>query len=215
VLAAHGIAPVEVWARGVDADRFHPRHRSPALRRRLAPGGEVLVGYVGRLAPEKRVERLGVLAGLPGCRVVVVGDGPLRRQLAARLPQATFLGLLRGQELSTVLASLDVFVHTGSHETFCQAVQEALAAGLPVVAPAAGGPLDLVSHGQTGHLWQPDRPGELRAAVAALVASPRLRASMGARARASVAGRTWEAVGDQLLGHYRSVLAGAGRPLAA
>jgi phosphatidylinositol alpha 1,6-mannosyltransferase len=206
VLARHGIGGLEVWRRGVDAERFHPRHRSDALRRRLAPGGEVLVGYVGRLAAEKRVGLLAVPQGLPGCRVVVAGDGPLRRHLERRLPWARFLGFRGGQELSEVFASLDVFVHTGADETFCQAAQEALASGVPVVAPAAGGPPDFVHHGENGYLWPAGDPGELRAAVAALVASPATRAAMRRRARASVAGRSWEAIGDQLLGHYRSVL---------
>jgi phosphatidylinositol alpha 1,6-mannosyltransferase len=205
-LARHGITGVEIWRRGVDAERFHPGHASPALRRRLAPGGEVLVGYVGRLAAEKRVELLAVLEGLPGCRVVVTGDGPLRRQLERRLPWATFLGFRSGQELSEVFASLDVFVHTGADETFCQAAQEALASGVPVVAPAAGGPPDFVLHGVNGYLWRPGDPGELRDRVAALVADPATRAAMRRRARASVADRTWEAIGDQLLAHYAAVL---------
>jgi phosphatidylinositol alpha 1,6-mannosyltransferase len=200
-LARHGVGGVKGWARGVDAERFHPRHRSQALRRRLAPGGEVLVGYVGRLAAEKRVELLAVLEGLPGCRVVVAGDGPLRRQLERRLPRVTFLGFRNGRELSELFASLDVFAHTGADETFCQAAQEALASGVPVVAPAAGGPPDFVHHGDNGYLWRPDDPGQLRAAVAALAASPATRAAMAVRARASVADRTWEAIGDQLLGH--------------
>jgi LmbE family N-acetylglucosaminyl deacetylase len=70
--------------------------------------------------------------------VVVVGDGSLRRHLERRLPWVRFLGFRDGQELSEVFASLDVFVHTGADETFCQAAQEALASGVPVAAPAAG-----------------------------------------------------------------------------
>src|SRR6185436_7772947 len=120
--------------------------------------------YIGRLAPEKRVHRLAALAGLPGVRVVVAGDGPDEAALRERLPGAAFLGFHTGEALAAAYASLDVFVHTGPHETFCQAVQEAQACGLPVLAPDAGGPRDLVEPGRTGYLLSED-PAELRAGV--------------------------------------------------
>lgn len=97
----------------------------------LAPGGEVLVGYVGRLAAEKRVDLLAEVSTLPGVRLVVVGDGPHAGRLRAALPRAVFLGQLSGEHLGRTMASLDVFAHTGSNETFCQSVQEALAAAAP------------------------------------------------------------------------------------
>jgi len=131
-LTRHRIGPVVKWGRGVDLQKFHPRHRSPLLRRRLAPNGETVVGYVGRLAPEKRVHLLHHVLQMPGVRVVVVGDGPSERALRRRLPSAQFLGFQTGAELSQTLASLDVFVHTGADETFCQTIQEALASGVPV-----------------------------------------------------------------------------------
>jgi phosphatidylinositol alpha 1,6-mannosyltransferase len=84
----------------------------------------MLVGYVGRLAPEKQVERLAVLAGLPGVRLVVVGSGPSEQRLRDALPQAAFLGFLDGDDLSRLYASLDVFVHTGPSETFCRALTD-------------------------------------------------------------------------------------------
>lgn len=205
-LEEHGVPRVRLWQRGVDAVRFHPERRDEALRRTLAPGGEVLVGYVGRLAPEKRVDLLAGVCGLPGVRVVVVGDGPSESGLRATLPGAVFLGRRTGDELARIFASLDVFAHTGPYETFCQTVQEAMASGVPVVAPAAGGPLDLVDHRTTGFLVPPDDPEALRAAVAALTASADLRAVHGRAARAAVRTRTWEAVGDQLLGHYTEIL---------
>ncbi|MEV6816584.1 glycosyltransferase, partial [Micromonospora sp. NPDC051296] len=117
-LVAHGVQRVWLWRRGVDAERFHPDKRCPSLRRALAPDGELLVGYVGRLAPEKRVDLLAATAQLPGVRVVVVGDGPASRQVARAVPQAQLLGVRHGEDLARLYASLDVFVHTGPHETF-------------------------------------------------------------------------------------------------
>jgi phosphatidylinositol alpha 1,6-mannosyltransferase len=205
-LERRGIAPVARWARGVDLDRFSPAHRSELLRRHMAPRGEVVVGYVGRLAAEKQVERLARLTDLPGARLVVVGDGPLRTRLERRMTRARFLGFRTGGDLSATLASMDVFVHPGEAETFCQAVQEALASAVPVVAPAAGGPLDLIQHGVNGWLFPAGRPDLLRGAVAELVADPGARAAMGRAARASVEGRTWPDLGDELLGHYEAIL---------
>ncbi|GGR11747.1 GDP-mannose-dependent alpha-mannosyltransferase [Streptomyces aurantiogriseus] len=206
-LEAHQIPRVKLWPRGVDTVRFRPDLRDDALRRELAPNGEVIVGYVGRLAPEKQVELLAGACGLEGVRVVVVGDGPSQAGLAEALPGAVFLGRQTGDELARIFASLDVFVHTGPFETFCQTVQEAMASGVPVVAPAAGGPLDLVAHGRTGVLVPPRDAAAVRDAVAALVADPSRRAAYGAAGRAMVEGRTWAAVGDQLIGHYADVLA--------
>ena len=205
-LEERGFTRMSLWRRGVDGERFNPAHRDEDLRRRLAPHGETIIGYVGRLSREKRVHLLAHLAGLPDTKLVVVGDGPDAGLLRRRLPDAAYTGLQRGQALSKLVASLDVFVHTGANETYCQAVQEALAAGVPVVAPAAGGPIDLVEPGRTGFLFAPDDTDALRTAVQRLAAAPDLCAEMGRRARASVEHRTWEAIGDELLDHYRSVL---------
>jgi phosphatidylinositol alpha 1,6-mannosyltransferase len=205
-LRAQGIGPIDRWARGVDLDAFHPRHRSEAFRSALAPRGEVLVGYLGRLAREKRLHLLAPLTAIPNVRVVLIGGGPARAALERRMPAAAFLGERHGAELSAALASLDIFVHPGRNETFCQAMQEALAAGVPVVAAAHGGPLDLVRHGENGWLWGGDDPGLLREQVATLAADPAMRQAMGRRARDSVLDRTWASLGDQLLAHYRSVL---------
>jgi phosphatidylinositol alpha 1,6-mannosyltransferase len=208
MLVREGVHQVARWSRGVDLERFNPAHRDPELRARLAPAGEVLVGYVGRLAREKRVDLLAAVPRGAGVRLVVVGDGPMRPALERRLPDAAFLGFASGRELSAAVASLDVFVHTGVHETFCQAAQEAKASGVPVVAPAAGGLLDVVEDGRTGLHYRPLDGDGLAAAVSRLLLDPELRGSMGTRARESVAGRGWNAIGDELLGHYRDVLGG-------
>ena len=202
MLRHHGISAVDCWARGVDLERFHPRHASLAWRRRLAPDGETIIGFVGRLAREKQVHRLEAVAELPGVRVVIVGDGPMRPDLERRLPRAEFLGLRTGAELSHLYATFDIFVHTGIDETFCQAVQESLASGTTVVAPAQGGPLDLVRHLDNGLLWSPGTPASLKGAVGELVNDAALREHLAHRARASVAHRDWTAVMDELFDRH-------------
>jgi phosphatidylinositol alpha 1,6-mannosyltransferase len=205
-LAAHGMERVRRWGRGVDTERFHPARRDERLRAEIAPGGEVIVGYVGRLAAEKRVDLLTGLARLPGIRLAVTGGGPMEDELRAALPTATFLGMRHGDDLARIYASLDVFVHTGPFETFGQTVQEAAASGLPVIAPAAGGPLDLVAEGVTGYLVPPGDPGALAAAVGRLGGDPERRTRFGEAARRRVLGRTWSALTDELLGHYAAVI---------
>jgi phosphatidylinositol alpha 1,6-mannosyltransferase len=210
-LHEHGIERVWLWRRGVDAARFDPAHRSAALRRALAPNGEILIGYVGRLAVEKRVDLLAPIIAIPGVRLVVVGSGPVEGELRKALPGAVFLGARHGAQLARIYASLDAFVHSGPYETFGQTLQEAAASGLPVVAPAAGGPADLVEHGVTGYLVEPHSAPALAAAVGHLVERPELRAAMGAAGRRAVLGRSWSAVGDELIAHYEAVL-GSPRP---
>lgn len=208
-LAAHGIPRVALWARGVDTDLFNVEHRQDqqvaALRRQLAPNGEVIVGYVGRIAPEKELHRLREIADLPGVRIALVGDGPSRPEIERMLPQATFLGRQEGEVLARSYAAFDIFVHTGTKETFGQTLQEAMASGLPVVAPAAGGPLDIVKPGVTGLLFNPDEPGALRQCVGGLVADDAMRERMGASALRKVADRSWTGMIDRLLGFYGHV----------
>jgi phosphatidylinositol alpha 1,6-mannosyltransferase len=202
-LVEHGVPRVYRWGRGVDTELFDPARRDEDMRAELAPNGEMLVGYVGRLAPEKQVDRLAALNDMPSVRLVVVGEGPDMANLRDRLPGAAFLGFRTGVPLATAYASLDVFVHTGPHETFCQAVQEAMASGVPVIAPDAGGPRDLVRHGKTGYLLN-DMGTQLRPTVEGL-RDPALRLRMATAGHRSVAGRTWTAVCDELLGHYDAV----------
>lgn len=204
-LRRRGFPRLALWARGVDVQRFHPRRRSAGLRARLAPGDTVLAGYVGRLPARGRPGPLSHLTGLPGVRLVVALDGPAPRRLERLLPDAIFTVARTGPELSELVASLDVFLHTGAEEAIGPGVPEALAAGVPVVAPASGGPLDLVRPGHSGLLYPPGDPSALRAAVAALAADPALRTRMGGHARLSVHGRDWSAVCDELLGHYDAV----------
>nr|WP_279672587.1 glycosyltransferase family 1 protein [Flexivirga meconopsidis] len=206
----HGIPRTALWGRGVDTVNYHPDRRFDEevtdLRRCVAPHGETVLGYVGRLAPEKEIHRLAEVADLPNTSVVIVGDGPSRDRLERLLPKAHFLGFREGIPLAQAYSALDVFVHTGCHETFGQTLQEAMAAGLPVVAPAAGGPLDIVKPGVTGLLFDPEHDGALRQAVGGLASDESMRVRMGASGRRKVEQRSWASVVDQLLDFYADAI---------
>jgi len=205
-LEERGVERLRLWRRGVDTERFSPARRDEAWRRGLAPEGERLVGYVGRLAPEKQVQDIAALQDLPGTRIVVVGDGPERARLERLLPGAHFTGMLHGTALATAVAGLDVLVSTSETETFCQVVQEGLASGVPVVAAGVGGPVDLVDHSRTGWLYEPGDLGGLAARVRDLTGDDAKRAAFGRAARRSVEGRSWQAVCSELVGHYAAAI---------
>ena len=200
-----GVDRLALWRRGVDTERFAPERRSEAWRREVAPNGEIIVGYVGRLAPEKQVEDLRAIADLPGVRLVIVGDGPDRPALERMLPGAHFAGFLGGDDLAAAMAGFDVFVHPGESETFCQTIQEAMASGVPVVATGAGGPLDLVRSSVDGWLYRPGDLAELRSRVLDLTGDDAKRRAFSVRAREAVAGRGWDRLGDELIEHYEEV----------
>lgn len=196
-----GVDRLRSWARGVDGVRFDPSKRSEAFRAEIAPG-ERIIGYVGRLAPEKQVEDLAILQNLPGTRLVIVGDGPSRASLERQLPGARFLGHLAGDELARAMASFDVAVHTGESETFGQTIQEAHASGVPVVATGVGGPVDLVRSSIDGWLYRPGDLGDLRERVGDLLGDESKRAAFARVARDGVKDRTWSALSQQLVGYY-------------
>ncbi len=204
-LQARGIHRIHRWGRGVDLQQFSPHKRDKALRAKWTatkPGSSIIVGYVGRLAAEKSVHRLAVLDELDDVQVVVIGDGPERASLQQLMPNAIFAGQLTGEALAEAFASLDVFVHTGDFETFCQTVQEAHASGIPAIAPNVGGPRDLITDGVNGHLLAPAEFEQLlpEAVVSAL--------KMRKRCRSSVQSRSWDAICAELMEHYRAVVAG-------
>ncbi|MBG6239203.1 phosphatidylinositol alpha 1,6-mannosyltransferase [Mycetocola sp. CAN_C7] len=213
-LAVHGIPRTRLWVRGVDAERFSPDHRDEVWRRRLAPNGERIIGYVGRLAAEKQVEDLRALVGIPDTRLVIVGDGPQRSRLERLLPGAAFLGFLSGTDLATAVSGFDVFVHPGELETFCQTIQEAMASGVPVVATGRGGPVDLVDSSRTGWLYRPGDLDEFRARVSDLTGDETKRQAFAAAARAGVLPRTWKSVCGALIGHYSSAIEADATPNA-
>ena len=205
-LTGLGVPEVKLWQRGVDSERYRPENRSETLRSQLlgARPDRTLIGYVGRLAHEKRLEDLIDLDNQDDVQLVIVGDGPIRSRLERKLPNAIFTGFKSGFDLAQIYASLDIFIHTGQHETFCQSIQEALASGIPVVAPNLGGPVDLVQDGVTGYLINTGNFKEIRRVVRLIQNSdPVLLRRL---TRDSVVQRTWTSINQELISHYRDLI---------
>jgi len=202
-----GVPEVYLWRRGVNTELFNPSKRSACLRDAWKNGDQnkIIVGFVGRLAQEKRVSDLKVLQSNPNIQLVIVGDGPHRRKLEQQLPGALFLGFKNGEELAQIYASFDLFIHPGPNETFCQAVQEALASGIPSIVPRTGGPADLVTHGRTGYVIDISDASQLNQTVN-LHHDRSDRKQMRIAARDSVSMRTWNRINNELKAHYQDVI---------
>jgi glycosyltransferase involved in cell wall biosynthesis len=214
-LEAQGFDGVRIWSRGVDPLRFHPRFRSREMRSAMgARGDELVVAYVGRLAPEKGVhtalEAMRAVMAEHGARVrfAIAGDGPDEARCRALAPEGTwFAGSLRGRVLSEFYASADLFVFPSTTETFGNVVLEAMASGVPVVAPDVGATLEM-AHNATAALFRGGSVGSLGATIDALLHDHARRAELRAAGLAEAAARSWDAVWDGLIADYRAVAPG-------
>jgi glycosyltransferase involved in cell wall biosynthesis len=147
-LSRHGFRNISAWSRGVDTEQFHPRRDGePDIFEGLA---RPVFLYVGRVAVEKNIEAF-VALDLPGTKVVV-GPGPQLEELQAKYPDVVFKGPKSGAELAAHYASADVFVFPSLTDTFGLVILEAMAAGTPVAAYPAPGPIDLIPGSGAGVL---------------------------------------------------------------
>jgi glycosyltransferase involved in cell wall biosynthesis len=163
-LTAHGFHNISLWSRGVDTDLFHPRRPDePDLFVDLA---HPIWLYVGRIAVEKNIEAFLDL-DLPGTKVLV-GDGPQRAELETRFPDTVFRGARFGVDLAAHYACADVFVFPSLTDTFGLVILEAWAAGAPVAAFPAPGPIDMIPGSGAGVLADSVTSGLKEACLKAL-----------------------------------------------
>lgn len=191
-LEAGGFKQLTVVSRGVDIQQFSPGRRSAALRAEWGVAeDDLVVVYVGRLAPEKNLATLtaafeAVLQVQPRARLVVVGSGPQQAELQARWPQAIFAGQRKGEDLAAHYASGDLFLFPSLTETFGNVTTEAMASGLPVLATRVGGNAELVEAERTGLLVPSADVSAMAGALLRLAQDPELRAAFGQAGRQRV-----------------------------
>jgi glycosyltransferase involved in cell wall biosynthesis len=206
-----GYRRVSVLARGVDANRYRPSRRDNELRRQWGAGPDQPVAlYVGRLASEKNIGLLAsTMAAMrdanPELVQVLVGDGPARKTITRRLPDAIFTGFESGEALARHYASADMFIFPSLSETFGNVVPEAMASGLAVVAFDHAAAKELITHDVNGRLVPPgDDQGFIQAA-SELCQQPALYARLGHEARYRASSLSWSHIGDRFLAHLIQV----------
>ncbi len=195
--------PVFAMGRGIDTRLFHPQRRE-----RL--DDELVLGFVGRLMPEKNLRLLPRVAaalrsaGMTRFRFQITGSGSERKWLERNLPQAVFTGVLTGEPLARAYADLDVFLFPSRTDTFGNVVQEALASGVPAIVMNEGGPRFIVREGVSGFVASSDE--DFCGATVALALNSGLRRRMAMQARQQVEGQSWDRVFTEVYEGYARIL---------
>jgi glycosyltransferase involved in cell wall biosynthesis len=202
---------IHLWKRGVGTKQYHPCHYDSRIRDRLTAGkkDKKLLLYVGRLAPEKDIEKIReVLERCSDFCLAVVGDGPHRNFLEEYFKDTdtVFTGFLHGDDLASAYASSDIFVFPSTTETLGLVLLEAMASGLPVVAAKSGPTSEQVSNGITGLLYNPANPIDFVKSVSQL-GDDQTRLKMGELARTVSEAAGWDAPSKQLLDFYKETVA--------
>lgn len=215
-LAASGFQRLEVVGRGVDTAQFTPDKRSAGLRRQWdADDDSPVLLYVGRLAAEKNVTLAlcafeAVRLRLPSARMVVVGDGPMRRALEAEFTAAHFAGVQRGEALARHYASADLFLFPSLSDTFGNVTLEALASGLPVVAFDTAAAADHVDDCDSGLLAPVGDDKAFVASTCSLAWQHRQLAAVRGHARQAALKAQWPDVLARFENHLLDTLAAHG-----
>ena len=190
-------APAFVIHNGVDTDRFNAKRRVPSLRGELRIAGNApVIGFVGRISPEKGTALLldtcrELAARVPNVKLLLAGDSGWRGKLEEALAQnglskmVRILGFVR--EVERVYATADVVISTSAAEGCPNAILEAMAMGRAVAATSVGGTTEIIRDGVDGLLLPPGDARAFAEAVAGLIASPERRKMLGAQAAKKVA----------------------------
>ncbi len=205
---------LKIWARGIDVEKFNPSYRNPSWRKKVGfSEDDIVVTFVSRLVWEKNLELFAdvvqdVQKTEPKLKALVVGDGPAMTGLKQMMPNAAYLGFLKGEELSSAYANSDIFFFPSDTETFGNVTLEAMASGLPCLVADAVGSKSLVAQNKNGFLGDVNDPETFKKYLKKLVDDSDLRQQMSAESLTRAEDYSWESINNNLLGYYQEILQG-------
>lgn len=211
-LRQQGFPHLSIWSRGVDSRVFNPANRDESLRKAWGAEDKTVLLYVGRLAREKHVESFFAAYRLlpedvrKHTKPVIVGQGPLMEGLRQEAPAGTvFTGVMEGKELACAYASGDIFAFTSPTETFGNVLLEAMASGLPVISPRAGGALESLREGKNGLGFDPGDINGFACGMQKLLENRVYRLKLAQGARDYALQQSWDIIFDRLVDVYFDV----------
>ena len=205
---------LKIWARGIDVEKFNPSYRNPSWRKKVGfSEDDIVVTFVSRLVWEKNLELFAdvvqdVQKTEPKLKALVVGEGPAMTGLKHMMPNAAYLGFLKGEELSSAYANSDIFFFPSDTETFGNVTLEAMASGLPCLVADAVGSKSLVAQNKNGFLGDVNDPETFKKYLKKLVDDSDLRQQMSAESLTRAEDYSWESINNNLLGYYQEILQG-------
>lgn len=205
---------LKIWARGIDVEKFNPSYRNPSWRKKVGfSEDDIVVTFVSRLVWEKNLELFAdvvqdVQKTEPKLKALVVGEGPAMTGLKQMMPNAAYLGFLKGEELSSAYANSDIFFFPSDTETFGNVTLEAMASGLPCLVADAVGSKSLVAQNKNGFLGDVNDPETFKKYLKKLVDDSDLRQQMSAESLTRAEDYSWESINNNLLGYYQEILQG-------
>ncbi len=213
LLKEKGIRDLEIWGRGIDTEKFSPNHRDVEYRKSLNINDKIVFLYVGRISPEKDLDVFMNVAKRLNKKYkdkihfLMVGNGPMYDELNENSPSnMTFTGFKRGNELSKIYASSDIFMFPSSTETYGNVIIESMASGLATIGCYARGVKENLIDGFNGCACGIRNEDDFYNAAEKLILNPEIRKQLSATGRAYTKKRSWDEVFKKLLNSYRGIV---------
>lgn len=206
-----GFKTTEYLPHGIDLNVFSDVYKSDTWKKSLDIEGKKVILFVGRLVWEKDLRTFAEIYDLltnirNDISFVIVGDGPIRRDLKKLMPEALFLGHKSGIELSTIFASSDLFVFPSTTETFGNVVLESMASGLVPVCSDEGGASNSIKHNQNGIVCKAKDSIDFSKQIISLLKDEERLKMLSVNCIDYASKQSWENIFSQQYQHYINVI---------